>query len=293
MYGMDRKPSTAMSAVGATGRRCLVARSREDQLMSSVKVERDGDVLVVTIDRPAVRNAVDGETADSLAATFRDFDADGTLSVAVLTGASGAFCAGADLRAVGELRTEQDGDAPLGVSRLLLGKPVIAAVEGPAVAGGLEIALWCDMRVAAEGAVFGVFCRRFGVPLMDGGTIRLPRLIGHGRALDLVLTGRPVGADEALRIGLVERVVPTGEALSAAVALAHELAALPQVCLRSDRLSVYEQWSLSTADALVNETQRGLAVIESGETALGAERFARGEGRHGTTLGEHTPETAV
>ncbi|MDQ6855559.1 MAG: crotonase/enoyl-CoA hydratase family protein [Candidatus Dormibacteraeota bacterium] len=235
--------------------------------------------------RPQVRNAVDRETADSLVSAFRDFDADDALSVAVLTGAGAAFCAGADLRAADGLRTQEDGDAPLGVSRMQLGKPVIAAVEGPAVAGGLELALWCDLRVAARGAVFGVYCRRFGVPLMDGGTIRLPRLIGHGRALDLILTGRAVDAEEALRIGLADRVVPDGEALTVAITLAHELAALPQTCLRSDRMSTYEQWSLASADALVNETRRGIAVIESGETARGAERFARGDGRHGTSLG--------
>ncbi len=252
--------------------------------MSTVNIERDGDVLVVTINRPEVRNAIDRATADALAATFGDFDADATLAVAVLTGADGCFCAGADLRGAAELRTEEDGDAPLGVSRMLLGKPVIAAVEGHAVAGGLEVALWCDLRVAARGAVFGVFCRRFGVPLMDGGTIRLPRLVGHGRALDLILTGRAVGADEALAMGLADRVVEAGEALGAAVALAHELAALPQTCMRSDRRSAYEQWSLTTADALVNETRRGIAVINNGETGRGTQRFARGEGRHGTPI---------
>jgi enoyl-CoA hydratase len=287
MYGIARKPITAMSAAGGRAALgvCSAHRSREDHRMPPVKLERDRDVLVVTIDRPAVRNAIDRETADSLVSTFRDFDADDALSVAVLTGSAGAFCAGADLGAVDGLRTEEHGDAPLGVSRLLLGKPVIAAVEGPAVAGGLELALWCDIRVVSRSAVFGVFCRRFGVPLMDGGTIRLPRLIGHGRALDLILTGRPVDAEEALRIGLAERLVPTGEALPAALALAHELGALPQICLRSDRMSAYEQWSMSTADALVNETRRGIEVIESGETAQGAERFARGEGRHGTSVG--------
>ncbi|HSP65469.1 MAG TPA: crotonase/enoyl-CoA hydratase family protein [Candidatus Deferrimicrobium sp.] len=252
--------------------------------MPTVKLERDGDVLVVSIDRPQVRNAIDRETAGLLVAAFRDFDADDALCVAVLTGGGGSFCAGADLHAVEGLRTAVDGEAPLGVSRLLLGKPVIAAIEGHAVAGGLELALWCDLRVAAQSAVFGVFCRRFGVPLMDGGTIRLPRVVGHGRALDLILTGRAVGADEALRIGLADRVVPSGEALTAAVALAHQLAALPQTCLRSDRLSAYEQWSLPITDALVNETRRGIAVVASGETARGAERFARGEGRHGATV---------
>jgi enoyl-CoA hydratase len=252
--------------------------------MTSVKLDRDDDVLVVTINRPEVRNAIDRATADALVAAFRDFDADDTLSAAVLTGAGGFFCAGADLRGVDGLRTEVEGDAPLGVSRMLLGKPVVAAVEGHAVAGGLELALWCDLRIAGQGAVFGVFCRRFGVPLMDGGTIRLPRLVGHGRALDLILTGRAVDAEEALRIGLATRVVPTGEALPAALVLAHELAALPQTCLRSDRMSAHEQWSLTAADALANETSRGLAVIRSGETADGAQRFARGEGRHGTAI---------
>jgi enoyl-CoA hydratase len=252
--------------------------------MSRLRVERDGDVLTVTIDRPQVRNAIDRATADALVAAFREFDADDSLSVAVLTGAGGCFCAGADLRATGELRTSEDGEGPLGVSRLQLGKPVIAAVEGHAVAGGLELALWCDLRVAAQGAVFGVFCRRFGVPLMDGGTIRLARTIGHGRALDMILTGRPVHAEEALLIGLATRVVPDGAALREAVALAHQLAGLPQTCLRSDRMSAYEQWSLTTADALVNETRRGIAVISSGETTAGAARFAAGEGRHGRQL---------
>ena len=252
--------------------------------MAPVTLRRDDHVLVVTIDRPEVRNAVDRVTADALATAFREFDADATLSAAVLTGAGGFFCAGADLRAADELRTEEAGDAPLGLSRMLLGKPVIAAVEGHAVAGGLELALWCDLRVAAEGAVFGVFCRRFGVPLMDGGTIRLPRLVGHGRALDLILTGRAVDAQEALRIGLADRLVPTGAALPVALTLAHQLAALPQTCLRSDRLSAYEQWSLSTDEAFRNETRRGLAVISSGETAAGAQRFARGDGRHGVPI---------
>jgi enoyl-CoA hydratase len=249
--------------------------------VSTVRVGRDGDVVVVTIDRPAVRNAIDRATADSLAAAFREFDADESAAIAVLTGAGGCFCAGADLHAVGDLRTEEEGDAPLGVSRMLMSKPVIAAVEGYAVAGGLELALWCDLRVAAESAVFGVFCRRFGVPLMDGGTIRLPRIVGQGRALDMILTGRGVGAAEALSIGLADRVVAAGAALEESLRLAHELAALPQGCMRSDRLSLYEQWSLPTADALRNETVHGLAVIAGGETAAGARRFARGEGRHG------------
>jgi enoyl-CoA hydratase len=252
--------------------------------MSTVRLDRDGDVLTVTIDRPEVRNAIDRQTADALARAFRDFDADNALSVAVLTGAGGSFCAGADLRAAGEMRTEVDGDAPLGVSRLTLGKPVIAAVEGHAVAGGLELALWCDLRIAAQAAVFGVFCRRFGVPLMDGGTIRLARIVGQGRALDMILTGRGVGAAEALLMGLANRVVPDGHALQEALTLAHQLAALPQTCMRSDRMSADEQWSLTTAAALVNETRRGIAVINSGETALGAQRFAGGEGRHGRAV---------
>jgi len=254
-----------------------------------VRAERTARVLTVTIDRPDVRNAVDGPTAAALAAEFRQFDSDETLSVAILTGAGNVFCAGADLTSLApdnarRPHVELDGDAPLGLSRMLVGKPVIAAVEGHAVAGGLELALWCDLRVAAESAVFGVFCRRFGVPLMDGGTIRLPRLIGQGRALDMILTGRPVDAREAHAIGLVDRVVPTGTALKAAQQLAEQLAALPQTCMRSDRLSAYEQWSMDTASALRNETVRGLNVVASGETLAGAERFRGGQGRHGHRL---------
>jgi enoyl-CoA hydratase len=255
--------------------------------MASVALSDLGTVRVVTIDRPEHRNAVDRGTADELVAAFADFDAQPGLSVAVLNGAGGTFCAGADLKAIAAghgNRVAKTGDGPMGPTRMRLSKPVIAAIEGYAVAGGLELALWCDLRVAAAGAVFGVFCRRFGVPLVDGGTVRLPRLVGQGRALDMILTGRSVGADEALRIGLADRVVADGEALGAAVALANELAALPQTCMRSDRMSVYEQWSMSTADAFVNETRRGLAVIAAGETAEGARRFARGEGRHGATL---------
>ena len=254
-----------------------------------VRAERTARVLTVTIDRPDVRNAVDGPTAAALAAEFRQFDSDETLSVAILTGAGNVFCAGADLTSLApdnarRPHVELDGDAPLGLSRMLVGKPVIAAVEGHAVAGGLELALWCDLRVAAESAVFGVFCRRFGVPLMDGGTIRLPRLIGQGRALDMILTGRPVDPREAHAIGLVDRVVPTGTALKAAQQLAEQLAALPQTCMRSDRLSAYEQWSMDTASALRNETVRGLNVVASGETLAGAERFRGGQGRHGHRL---------
>jgi enoyl-CoA hydratase len=252
--------------------------------MSRILLDRDDNVLVVTINRPAVRNAVDAPTAEALAAAFRDYDRDDGLSVAVLTGAGGTFCAGADLKAVaaGEQRQlAEDTTAPLGPTRLLLSKPVLAAVEGHAVAGGLELALWCDLRVAAADAVFGVFCRRFGVPLLDLGTIRLPRLIGHSHAMDLILTGRGVHGEEALRMGLVNRLVPTGQALETAVSLAHELARFPQRCLRSDRLSAYEQWSLSQEEALRNELRRGIEVIASGETVTGATSFARGQGRHG------------
>jgi len=253
-----------------------------------VRVEREGPVSVVTVDRPGRRNAVDGPAAAALASAFREFDGDEAASVAVLTGAGGAFCAGADLKAIAAgqpPRVAEDGDGPMGPTRLRLSKPVIAAIEGPAVAGGLELALWCDLRVAAEGAVLGVFCRRLGVPLMDLGTVRLPRLIGHGRAMDLLLTGREVGAAEALAIGLVDRVVPDGSARSRAVELAGELAALPQACLRNDRLSAIEQWGLPEPEAMANEFRRGLATLASGETVAGAGRFAAGEGRHGGTLG--------
>ncbi|PQA89067.1 crotonase/enoyl-CoA hydratase family protein [Hyphococcus luteus] len=250
----------------------------------AVLTEIDGPVLTVTINRPARRNAVDVPTAKALAEIFRDFDADDALSVAILTGADGNFCAGADLKALAqgeEKRVTEDGDGPMGPTRLRLSKPVIAAVEGYAVAGGIELALWCDMRVAAEGSVFGVFCRRFGVPLVDLGTIRLPRLIGHSRAMDLILTGRPVAAREAVDIGLANRLSAKGEALPAAKALAAEIAALPQTCLRHDRLSALEQWDLSEDAALRNEIRHGLATISSGETASGAAAFAGGAGRGG------------
>jgi enoyl-CoA hydratase len=253
--------------------------------MNTVRYDCDGPVAVVTIDRPHVRNAVDGSTAAALAQAFRRFDGDDALAVAVLTGAAGAFCAGADLKAVavGEgNRVTLDGDGPMGPSRMLLSKPVIAAVEGYAVAGGLELAIWCDLCVAARDAVFGVFCRRWGVPLMDGGTIRLARRIGHSHALDLILTGRGVSGEEALRMGLANRVVEPGAALSTAIALAKQLAAFPQRCLRSDRLSSYRQWDLSQPDALLEETRMGLEVITSGDTAAGAQRFAAGAGRHGS-----------
>jgi enoyl-CoA hydratase len=252
-------------------------------MSNSVQTQAKEDILVVTINRPEVRNAVDGPTARALAEAFRSFDADQRLSVAVLTGAGGTFCAGADLKAIAAQgsRLTEEGDGPMGPSRMLLSKPVIAAVEGHAVAGGLELASWCDLRVAARDAVFGVFCRRFGVPLVDLGTIRLARLIGLSHALDLILTGRGVSGEEALRMGLANRLVEHGAALDAALELAHALAKLPQTCMRSDRLSAYEQWSLPMDQAMRNEFRRGMQVIHSGETVAGAARFASGEGRHG------------
>lgn len=252
--------------------------------MSTVHSTRDGAVAVITIDRPQRRNAVDRPTAEKLAAAFRVFEADDALAVAVLTGAGGAFCAGADLKALAEgrgNRLSEDGDGPMGPTRMLLSKPVIAAVEGPAVAGGLELALWCDLRVAARDAVFGVYCRRWGVPLVDGGSVRLPRLIGMSHALDLLLTGRGVSGEEALRMGLANRLVEPGATLAEACSLAAQIARFPQRCLRNDRLSAYEQWSLDLPRALANETRLGLQVVASGETHAGATRFARGEGRHG------------
>ncbi len=254
----------------------------------TVHVQIDGSVLIVTIDRPQARNAVDRPTADALVEAFQAFDADADLTVAVLNGANGTFCSGADLKAIGSgngnrIEADVSKDGPMGPTRMLLNKPVIAAVEGHCVAGGLELALWCDLRVASETAIFGVFCRRWGVPLVDGGTIRLPRLIGHSHALDMILTGRSVDANEAHRIGLANRVVPSGTALAAAVSLAKELAALPQRCLRSDRMSTYDQWSLDAASALTRETELGLATVRSGETQAGAAKFAAGAGRHGTS----------
>jgi enoyl-CoA hydratase len=250
-------------------------------------VEHDGPVRVISINRPERRNAVDSICADQLRDAFLAFDLDEAASVAVLTGVGPAFCAGADLKAIaeGDVRPISDhGTGPMGPTRLLLTKPVIAAVEGYAVAGGIELALWCDLRVAAEDAVFGVFCRRFGVPLCDLGTVRLPRMIGHSRAMDLILTGRAVTAPEALDMGLVNRVVPPGRALAEAVELGHQLAALPQVCLRSDRMSAIEQWGLSEEDAAVEEARRGRDVINSGETLAGATRFAGGAGRGGAAI---------
>jgi enoyl-CoA hydratase len=250
----------------------------------TIHYETRGPVAVVTIDRPEVRNAVDRVTADALTEAFESFDGDDSLSVAVLTGAGGTFCAGADLKAVSEGRGNRvtvDGDGPMGPTRMELDKPVIAAVEGFAVAGGLELAVWCDLRVAAEDAVFGVYCRRWGVPLIDGGTVRLPRLIGQSHALDLILTGRGVSGEEALRMGLANRLSPTGGALDAAVELATALGAFPQGCLRSDRRSARDQWDLAHDRAMAHETELGMAVIASGETRQGASRFAAGEGRHG------------
>jgi enoyl-CoA hydratase len=245
----------------------------------SVYVERSGPVTTLVIDRLEARNAVDRATAEALVAAFRAYDADDGQAVAVLTGAGDVFCAGADLKAW-DNRIEPDGDGPMGPSRMRLGKPVIAAIEGYAVAGGLELALWCDLRVAAEDATLGVFCRRWGVPLIDGGTVRLPRLIGTSRAMDLILTGRAVGAAEAERIGLVNRVVPSGTARQHAEQLAAELAAFPQECLRNDRLSLLEQDGLDERAALSRELEYGVRSLQAGG-AEGARRFADGEGRHG------------
>jgi enoyl-CoA hydratase len=249
----------------------------------TVDITTDGPVRVITINRPEARNAVDGPTAAALADAFRAFDADDDLAVAVLTGASGTFCAGADLKSFGTERAnavnDDDGDGPMGPSRMVLSKPVLAAVEGYAVAGGLELAIWCDLRIAARDAVFGVFCRRWGVPLIDGGTVRLPRLIGHSHALDLILTGRGVSGDEALHMGLANRLTEPGDALDAAVALAHELAALPQTCMRMDRRSSYEQWDLPLAEAIDNELGLGRISMRAPDQAVA--RFVAGEGRHG------------
>jgi len=250
----------------------------------SVRIERNGPVFTVVLSRPERRNAVDRPTAAALADAFREFDSDATAAVAVLFGDGGTFCAGADLKAVATgdgNAVREDGDGPMGPSRMLLSKPVIAAVAGYAVAGGLELALWCDLRVVERSAQFGVFCRRWGVPLIDGGTVRLPRIIGMGRALDMILTGRPVGAEEALRIGLADRVVDDGQSRAAAEALATQIAAFPQLCMRADRRSAYEQAGLPVDAALRNEFRLGIEVVQSGETQAGAARFAGGAGRHG------------
>ena len=253
--------------------------------METVSVEVRERTAIVTIERPERRNAVDGATAQALYDAFKAFDADSALDVAVLQGRGGAFCAGADLKGVSEGRgnpVHKDGDlGPMGCTRLALSKPVIAAIEGHAVAGGLEVAAWCDMRVAAEDAVFGVFCRRFGVPLIDLGTVRLPRLIGHSRAMDLILTGRPVSAQEAFNIGLANRLTPKGQALDAALELAAQISAFPQLCLRNDRASAIAQWSMDWESATRFEVELGRATLASGEAREGAGRFASGQGRHG------------
>lgn len=257
----------------------------------SVQVERSGPITTVILSRPEVRNAVDRRTAEELAEAFREFDADPQALVGVLVGDHGQFCAGADLKAVAAgtgNRVAPDGDGPMGPSRILLSKPVIAAISGYAVAGGLELALWCDLRVMEEDAVLGVFCRRWGVPLIDGGTVRLPRLIGLSRALDLILTGRPVGAQEALAMGLANRVVPPGQARQAAEELAREISRFPQMCMRSDRRSAYEQFDLSFHEALANEFQHGYGVLQA-ESITGAQRFAGGEGRHGSFAVKEEP----
>jgi len=282
----------------------------------SVRIEKSGPVWTIVLSRPERRNAVDGPTAAALADAFRAFDADSEARVAVLFGEGGTFCAGADLKAISEGRgnqvrpvqaarseakpmegtpqaapgaarseaqpSEASWDGPMGPSRMQLTKPVIAAVAGHAVAGGLELALWCDLRVAEQNAVFGVFCRRWGVPLIDGGTVRLPRIVGQGRALDMILTGRPVGAEEALRMGLADRVVPDGQGRAAAEALAAEIARFPQGCMRADRRSALEAWSLDESAAIANELRHGQGVLRSGETLAGAARFAAGAGRHGS-----------
>lgn len=249
-----------------------------------VQVTRDGPITTMSIDRPEARNAVDRATAEALSAAMEAFEQDPTARVAILTGAGSTFCAGADLKRIGTQRmnrVEPDGDGPMGPSRRLLSKPVIAAIEGHAVAGGLELALWCDLRVMAEDAIVGVFCRRFGVPLIDGGTVRLPRLIGLSRALDLILTGRPVDAQEALSMGLVNRVVAPGATLETAEALASRLASFPQTCLRNDRQSAYDQFSLGLNEALSNEFRLGVESLASQELQTALERFKSGSGRHG------------
>ncbi len=254
----------------------------------AVRIEKKDTVFTVIIDRPEVKNAVDGPTAEALADAFREFENDDDYSVAILYGAGGTFCAGGDLKAGASMdanrlnRFEPEGDGPMGPSRMLLSKPVIAAISGYAVAGGIELALWCDLRVMEETAVFGVFCRRFGVPLIDGGTVRLPRLIGMSNAMDLILTGRPVDADEAKRIGLANRIVPHGTSREAAEEIASHISTFPQVCMRNDRLSAYEQWGQSFEDALANEFRRGMHALEKGETLDGAKKFSNGSGRHGS-----------
>lgn len=262
--------------------------SKNSQPASAVRIENAGPVRTVILHRPEARNAVDRPTAEALFRAFQDFDQDPSVAVAVFWGEGGAFCAGADLKAIRSGRGNDvsppktpNSPGPMGPSRMLLSKPVIAAISGPAVAGGLELALWCDMRVAEADAVLGVYCRRWGVPLIDGGTVRLPRLIGHSRALDLILTGRGVKADEALAMGLINRIAPSGQSREVAEALAHEIARFPQNCLRNDRLSAYEQWDLAFDAAIAREYALGVATLGSGEAATGATRFASGKGRGG------------
>ena len=257
--------------------------------VAPVQVERRPPLYWVTINRPLARNAVNGETARALAEAFQDFENDPALSVAILSGAEDHFCAGADLKAVASDDPERrnplntEGIGPMGPSRMQLSKPVIAAIDGYCVAGGLELALWCDMRIATERAIFGVFCRRFGVPLIDGGTVRLPRLIGMSRAMDMILTGRAVDAAEAQAIGLANRVVSVHNLRDSAEQLAMQIAALPQQCLRNDRLSAYQQWGMDEQQAIRNEFTLGMATLSSGETVAGAQRFEQGKGRHGKT----------
>ncbi len=290
IYAADRQLFVRSCALARWHGLCTVQvmapEPNTEVTQANVRTEVRGSTLIVTIDRPAVRNAVDGPTATALADAFEAFDGDDALAVAILTGAGDTFCAGADLKAVAggrgnRLVVDPAERGPMGPTRMQLAKPVIAAVEGFAVAGGLELALWCDLRVAATDATFGVYCRRWGVPLVDGGTVRLPRLIGQSRALDLILTGRGVSGEEAVAMGLVNRLTDPGRALDGAVELAGQLAAFPQLCLRSDRRSVYDQWSVSEMDALMHESRLGLETIQSGETQEGAARFASGEGRHG------------
>jgi enoyl-CoA hydratase len=253
----------------------------------AVRVEGEGPVRTVVLDRPEVRNAVDRATADALVEAFTGLDDDGSVRAAVLWGAGGTFCAGADLGAIAggqPNRLQPDGPGPMGPTRMRTRIPVVAAVSGYAVAGGLELALWCDLRVVEQDATFGVFCRRWGVPLIDGGTVRLPRIVGQGRALDMILTGRPVGAAEALSWGLADRVVPAGTARAAAEALAAVLAELPPTCLHNDRASVYEAAGLPEASALAVEFGYGMRTLASGEAAAGAARFTTGAGRHGTRI---------
>jgi enoyl-CoA hydratase len=276
-----------LSTPGVTFRGPAAGALWENAPVETVEITADGPVTVVTINRPRRRNAVDGATATALLAAFGAFEADPAASVAILTGAGGTFCAGADLTALSEGDRRpvlEDGPGPMGPTRLELSKPVLAAIEGHAVAGGLELALWCDLRVAATDAVLGVYCRRFGVPLVDGGTVRLPRLVGQSHALDLVLTGRGVGGPEALHMGLVNRLAAPGAALAEALVLAHQLAQFPQICLRNDRRSLLWQWGLDEDDALAAEARLGRLTIASGETAAGAELFASGSGRHGEAL---------